>query len=86
MPNIKSAKKRVAIAAKKTENNKSRRSELKTVLKNTHQALDSSADNAAELAVSAQKKLDKAVSVGLVHKNKASRQKSQIAKKINKLN
>ncbi|MGI6560395.1 MAG: 30S ribosomal protein S20 [Clostridiaceae bacterium] len=85
MPNIKSAKKRVAVVARKTEINKRRRSELKTVLKNTHQALDSSVDNAAEQAKYAQKKLDQAVGAGLIHKNKASRQKAQIAKKLNQL-
>ncbi|NLM19638.1 MAG: 30S ribosomal protein S20, partial [Clostridiaceae bacterium] len=51
MPNIKSAKKRVKIAARKTEINKRKKSELKTLLKKTHQALDSSAADAAEKAV-----------------------------------
>ncbi|HHU53751.1 MAG TPA: 30S ribosomal protein S20 [Clostridiaceae bacterium] len=85
MPNIKSAKKRVKVAAAKTEINKRKKSELKTVLKNTHQALDSSAADAAEKAVYAQKKIDKAVTSGLIHKNKASRKKAQIAKKLNNL-
>ncbi len=83
MPNIKSAMKRVKQIARKTEVNKHRKSELKTVLKNAHEALDTSADNAAEKALAAQKKLDKAVSKGLIHKNQASHKKSQIAKKLN---
>ena len=45
---------------------------IKNSFENTHQALDSSAD-AAEKAVYAQKKIDKAVTSGLIHKNKASR-------------
>ncbi|NLJ70857.1 MAG: 30S ribosomal protein S20 [Clostridiaceae bacterium] len=85
MPNIKSAKKRVRIAARKTEINKRKKSELKTVLKKTHEALDSSAADAAEKAIYAQKKIDKAVTSGLIHKNKASRKKAQIAKKLNNL-
>ncbi|HHT25600.1 MAG TPA: 30S ribosomal protein S20 [Clostridiaceae bacterium] len=85
MPNIKSARKRVRLAARKTEINKRKKSELKTVLKKTHQALDSSAADAAEQAVYAQKKIDKAVTAGLIHKNKASRKKAQIAKKLNNL-
>lgn len=85
MPNIKSAIKRVKQTARRTEVNKQRKSQLKTVLKHTHQALDTSAENAAELALNAQKKLDKAVSKGLIHKNQAAHKKSQIAKKLNNL-
>ncbi len=85
MPNIKSAMKRVKQSAKRTEVNKRTKSEIKTVLKKAHQALDSSADDAAEKALQAQKKLDKAVSKGLIHKNQAANKKSQIAKKLNNL-
>ncbi|HZJ68561.1 MAG TPA: 30S ribosomal protein S20, partial [Candidatus Eisenbacteria bacterium] len=77
--------KRVKQTARKTEVNKRRKSELKTVLKNTHQALDTSADDAAEQAIHAQKQLDQAVSKGLIHKNQAAHKKSQIAKKLNQL-
>lgn len=85
MPNIKSAIKRVKQSARRTEINKHKKSELKTVVKNAHQALDASAANSAEKALIAQKKLDMAAGKGLIHKNKAARQKSQIAKKLNNL-
>ena len=42
MPNIKSAIKRVKQSARRTEINKHKKSELKTVVKNAHQALDAS--------------------------------------------
>ena len=85
MPNIKSAEKRVRQSVSKTAINKHSKSELKTVLKNAHQALDTSADDAAQKALKAQKKIDNAASKGLIHKNKAARKNSQIAKKLNQL-
>lgn len=38
------------------------------------------ADNASELYVAAIRELDKAASKGLIHKNKANRDKSRLAK------
>ncbi len=78
MPNIKSAKKRVLVAKAKNERNKAAKTELKTIIK---KARAEGADNAA-VATAAQK-LDKAVTKGLVHKNKAARLKSRLAKKQN---
>ena len=48
MPNIKSAKKRVKVIATKTALNKSRKSNLKTVLKNADLACANKADNSEE--------------------------------------
>lgn len=78
MPNIKSAKKRVKVTSKKNDLNKSAKSELKTVLKKA-KAEGATGENVA----AAVKKLDKAASKGLVHKNKAARLKSKLAKKQN---
>ena len=78
MPNIKSAKKRVLVSKVKAERNKSAKTELKTVVK---KARAEGADAAAKLA--AVKKLDHAAVKGLIHKNKASRLKSRMAKKAN---
>lgn len=75
MPNIKSAKKRVRITAKKTLRNKILKSNLKTALKRAF-AEESSMDSkkrAIEL-------VDKAVTKGILHKNNAARKKSAIAK------
>ncbi len=78
MPNIASAKKRVLVTKLKTERNKAAKSELKTLLKN---ARAENVTNEAKMA--AIKKLDKAAGMGLIHKNKAARLKSQIARSQN---
>ena len=77
MPNIKSAKKRVKVNATKAAANKARKSNLKTVLKNADVATDN------ETVKFAIKKVDQACAKGLMHKNKAARKKSQLAKKLN---
>ncbi|MBE6889959.1 MAG: 30S ribosomal protein S20 [Ruminococcaceae bacterium] len=78
MPNIKSAKKRVLIAKQRTEANKAAKSRLKTVLKKAHaEGADAAAVKTAVVSV------DKAAGKGLIHKNKAARLKSQLAKKAN---
>ena len=76
MPNIKSAKKRVLVAKVRSDRNKAAKSELKTVLKKAR-ADGASADaiKAADIA------LDKAAGKGYIHKNKAARIKSRLAKK-----
>ena len=76
MPNIKSAKKRVKVLRAKSENNKARKTNLKTVLKNA---------NDKESILLAIKKVDQACAHGLMHKNCAARKKSQLATKLNSL-
>jgi small subunit ribosomal protein S20 len=76
MANIKSAKKRVLVSKKANASNKSQKSELKTLLK---KANADGADSAAILT--AIKKTDRAAGKGLIHKNKAARIKSRLAKK-----
>ena len=83
MPNIKSAKKRVKVIATKTALNKSRKSNLKTVLKNADLACANKADNSEEVIRLAMKKVDQAAAKNLIHKNAAARKKSQLAKKLN---
>ncbi|MGN0666248.1 MAG: 30S ribosomal protein S20 [Huintestinicola sp.] len=80
MPNIKSAKKRVKVINNKTLRNKMIKSNLKTVLKKAD------ADTNAESIKLAIKKVDQACSKGIMHKNKAARKKSQLAKKLNAAN
>ena len=78
MANIKSAKKRVLVSAIKRERNKARRTELKTRLKRAR------ADEATAIEIkTAVVSVDKAAGKGLIHKNKAARLKSQLAKKQN---
>ncbi|MBR6242080.1 MAG: 30S ribosomal protein S20 [Ruminococcus sp.] len=83
MPNIKSAKKRVKVNATKAAANKSRKSNLKTVLKKADAAVTSGAADKAEAIKVAIKRVDQACAKGLMHKNKAARKKSQLAKKLN---
>jgi len=80
MPNIKSAMKRVKVNKVKAANNKARKSNLKTVLKKADAAEAAEKEAAVKLAI---KKVDQAAAKGLIHKNKAARKKSQLAKKLN---
>jgi len=76
VPNIKSAKKRVLVSKAANARNKSKKSELKTLLKKAN------AENADSAAImTATKKVDRAATKGLIHKNKAARIKSRLAKK-----
>ena len=83
MPNIKSAKKRVKVNATKAAANKSRKSNLKTILKKADIAYTTGAADKEEAIKAAIKRVDQACAKGLMHKNKAARKKSQLAKKLN---
>lgn len=81
MPNIKSAKKRVLTSATKNKINTFGRSSMKTAIKNVEKSVKANdTETIVEKANIALKRIDKAVSSGLIHKNKAARQKSKIAK------
>lgn len=75
MPIIKSAKKRVKTSRKATIRNSKTKRSLKVSMK----AL--AAKPTASAAAEAQSNLDKAAKKGVIHKNKASRLKSQAAKR-----
>ncbi|WP_276356310.1 30S ribosomal protein S20 [Cohnella caldifontis] len=86
MPNIKSAIKRTKTSEQRRQRNASQKSALRTAVKQADQAVAGTDVNAAKDAlVLAQKKLDKAVTKGLIHKNAAARKKSRLAKKLNAL-
>ena len=86
MPNIKSAKKRVLIAQKKTLQNKSINSNLKTVIKKANATLEEGSVENAQAAVRvAVKKIDQAAARGIMHKNAAAHNKSALALKLNAL-
>ncbi|GAA1411350.1 30S ribosomal protein S20 [Glutamicibacter uratoxydans] len=86
MANIKSQKKRILTNEKARLRNVAVRSEVKTVIRNVNDAVvagdKEKATNALRLAG---KKLDKAVSKGVLHKNNAANRKSALAKKVNAL-
>ncbi len=84
MPNIKSAKKRVAVTKANTERNKAYRSALRTAIKKADAAIDSKAADANETVKAAVVKIDQAANKGLIHKNNAAHKKSALVKKLNK--
>ena len=84
MPNIKSAKKRVKVTATKNARNKAFKSALRTSVKNAHIAIDTNAADKAEAVRLAVKKIDTAVSKGILHKNNAARKKSALVTRLNK--
>jgi small subunit ribosomal protein S20 len=87
MPNIKSAIKRVKTSEKRRLHNATLKSDLRTAVKKVDLAIaNNEKEKVKELLLIATKKLDKAASKGLIHKNKAARQKSRLMKKANALN
>ncbi|MCU1565082.1 MAG: ribosomal protein [Pseudarthrobacter sp.] len=86
MANIKSQKKRILTNEKARLRNNAVKSELKTAIRAVNTAVESSDKDAAAVAlVAASRKLDKAVSKGVLHKNNAANRKSAISKKVNAL-
>ena len=86
MPNIKSAKKRVKTDLVKKERNKDKIASMRTAIKKVKLASkQGDAKIAKENLDVANKKIDKAVKSGLVHKNKAARDKSKLAKAVNNI-
>ena len=82
MANIKSQKKRIKTNAKAAERNKSVKAELKTRTKTAVRAADAGGDDAAEALRLAQKRLNKAASKGVIHKNAAARRTSRLMKRV----
>lgn len=83
MANIKSNIKRIGTNQKAEERNKAVRSEVKTAVRAAREAATSGDKSAATAALAAAtRKLDKAVSKGVIHKNQAANRKSAIAKKV----
>lgn len=86
MANIKSSKKRILTSEKNRKINTSNKSMMKTFIKKVYFAIS---NGNKELALKnfrkMQKILDRVANKGLIHKNKASRYKSNLDKKINKM-
>ena len=86
MANIKSQIKRIGTNAKAAERNKAVKSEVKTAIRAVREAAAAGDKATATTALkTATKKLDKAVSKGVLHKNQAANRKSAIAKKVSSL-
>jgi small subunit ribosomal protein S20 len=84
--NIKSQIKRIGTNKKSQDRNKAVKSELKTAIRATREAVVAGDKAAATTTLAlASKKLDKAASKGVIHKNQAANRKSAIAKQVGAL-
>jgi small subunit ribosomal protein S20 len=84
--NIKSQIKRNRQNEKARLRNKSVKSSLKTVIRKLNEASEAgNTETATALLRDASRKLDKAVSKGVIHKNQAANRKSAIAKRVGAL-
>lgn len=85
MANIKSQIKRIRTNRKAEDRNKAARSSIKTAVRRFRDAVASGDQTAIKKElVSANKKLDEAVSSGVLHRNNAANKKSALAKAANK--
>ena len=83
MPNIKSAKKRVLVNAKKTEQNKAIRSAVKTEMKKIDLLIkENKLEEAKASLAAAYKAIDSACTKNIYHANNAANKKSKLAKKV----
>jgi small subunit ribosomal protein S20 len=84
--NIKSQIKRIRTNEIARLRNKAVKSELKTFVRRVREAVAGGDKDAATAALTvASKKLDKAVSKGVIHANQAANKKSALAKAVNAL-
>ncbi|MGE4215168.1 MAG: 30S ribosomal protein S20 [Anaerotignaceae bacterium] len=86
MANIKSAKKRVKVIAKKTMINKMIKSSTKTSIKKVVVAVEAKDKAAAEVALKAAiSSIDKAYAKGIIKKNSCARKKSSLVRLVTAL-
>lgn len=84
MANHKSAIKRIRQTARRYERNRAARSRLRTALKAFGAAAENSGGEAGALLNPTISLVDKSVQKGILHRNKANRIKSALAKAANK--
>ncbi|WP_326837679.1 30S ribosomal protein S20 [Amycolatopsis rhabdoformis] len=86
MANIKSQIKRITTNEKARQRNLAIRSSVKTAIRKFREAAEAGdKDKALELQRDAARKLDKAVTKGVIHANQAANKKSALAKLANGL-
>ena len=86
MANIKQQKKRVLTNEKRRQRNQSVRSATRTEIRKFREAVESGDKAAAEAQLRvASRKLDKAVTKGVFHRNSAANKKSNMARALNKM-
>ncbi|NLW14450.1 MAG: 30S ribosomal protein S20 [Trueperella sp.] len=83
MANIKSQIKRNKTNEKRRIRNKAYKTEVRSLIRKTREAAEAgNAEEANEALRVATRKIDKAVSKGVLHKNNAAKRKSRLAKLI----
>lgn len=82
MANIKSQIKRNRQNEKRRLRNKAVRSEVRTRTKSALDAATTGAENQVEALQAAVKRIDKAASKGVIHKNQAANRKSRLMRRI----
>jgi small subunit ribosomal protein S20 len=84
--NIKSQKKRILTNERRRLRNKSVKSSLHTAIRAFRTAAaEGDKDKATELLAATSRKLDKAASKGVIHRNQAANKKSALARTLHKL-
>ncbi|MEU4802689.1 30S ribosomal protein S20 [Actinosynnema sp. NPDC023587] len=86
MANIKSQLKRIQTNEKARLRNKAVKSSLKTAIRKFREAAEAGdKEKATTLAREASRKLDKAVTKGVIHANQAANKKSALARRANQI-
>jgi len=81
-----SSRKRDRQNATQRARNRSRKSQLKAVVRKFDDAVhDGNVQTAGEVLVAVTKRIDQTAAKGAMHKNAAARKKSRLAKRLNKL-
>lgn len=86
MANMKNAKKKIKVIAKKKKSNNDYKTSMRTAIKNVEKAvIANDKDKAVDALGVAIKRIDKATSKGVVAKNFCARNKSRLTKKVNEM-
>jgi len=86
MANMKNAKKKIKVIAKKKKSNNDYKTSMRTAIKNVEKAvIANDKDKAVDALGIAIKRIDKATSKGVVAKNFCARNKSRLTKKVNEM-
>ena len=86
MANIKSAKKRILVAATRADRNKAIKSKIKTVIKKVEADIASGDKAAAQASLKvATSEIGKAASKGIYHKNNAARKVARLSAAVSKM-
>ena len=82
MANIKSQIKRNRQNEKRRQRNRTVRAEIRTRTRSVLEAAEAGAEDTDEKLTDAIKRIDKAAAKGVLHKNKAARQKSRLVARV----